>query len=134
MSNATARARLQEVIDGLRRLPKDAGRLAAPEVADALKEELAKDVAAGQSPDGTPWKPTKAGDVPLQGAMRHVNVSADGSVVLARLTGPEAKHHKGTARGRIQRRILPTRNLPQPLVRAAKRILGAKFREILGFQ
>lgn len=115
-------------------MPKDIGRLAAPEVAKALDEEIGKDIAAGQSPDGTAWKATAEGKVPLRNAKAHVSVTAEGSVVLARLSGPEVKHHKGTARGRIQRRILPTRNLPQPLVRATKRILGAKFREILGVE
>lgn len=134
MSNASARARLQEVIDALRRLPKDLGRVAAPEVAEALDEEIGKDIAAGQSPDGAAWQRTADGRVPLRNAKQHVTVVAEGSVVLARLTGPEVKHHRGTARGKITRRILPTRNLPQPLVRATRRILGAKFRELMGLE
>lgn len=113
-------------------MPKEIGRLAAPEVAKALDEEIGKDISAGQSPDGTAWKETQDGRVPLRNAKKAVTTTYEGSVVIARLSGPEVKHHKGTARGRVQRRILPTRNLPQPLVRATVRILGEKFRELLG--
>lgn len=92
---------------------------AAPDVAAAFEAELRGLLAGGQSPDGAPWQPTKAGTQPLKGAPGAVYVRAVGTVVLARLSGHHVFHHYGTSKD-PRRRILPVRGLPASLGAAIK--------------
>jgi hypothetical protein len=96
----------------------------APEVAREAKAIIDRNIANGQGPDGKPWKPTKKGEKPLRGAAAAVSARADGSRVVLTLTGPEALHHLGWARGGVVRQILPYRNLPAPFLLAIKRAVA----------
>jgi hypothetical protein len=125
---------LDDMIARLRKLPELAA-IAAEDVADVLDEELHATIAAGTAPDGTPWAPTLEGKRPLQNAGRAgtLFVQAVGRVVYVRLTGPEARHHRGIARGRKVRQIIPgAGRLPPRLAAAVQRVIAARFATALG--
>lgn len=130
-SNAAALAALDAYVRKLRSVDGLAVA-AAPAVAEAFKEELDGQIARGQGPDGTPWQRTESGEQPLQNAAAAVTVKAVGSVIVARVEGPEAFHHRGQTRGNIRRQILPSAALPQPFTRAIKRVLEERFAEVMG--
>jgi hypothetical protein len=115
-------------VRGLERFPERA----APAIARALESELRRSIAAGAAPDGTAWKPTQDGRVPLRGAARALTVRATGAFVLARLTGVEARHHFGWVRGGLARPILPTTSvLPSAVARAVTRAAVEEFRRAM---
>jgi hypothetical protein len=103
-------------------------RVAAPAVAEALKEGLERQIAAGKSPDGSTWAPRKEdGGRALVNAAKALAVVPIGTYVLARLKGPEARHHHGRGKGGVKRQILPTRSLPAPLVQAIEAVIVETF-------
>jgi hypothetical protein len=118
--NAAARAELEDWIERVESLGKLAAGI-APEIAVELDRELRANIAAGRGPDGIAWPPTKDGKPALRGAGKALTVRAVGKVVLATLTGPEARHHLGAVRGGVRRQILPTTTLPAPMVAAIQR-------------
>jgi len=85
---------------------------AAPDIADALRKELDATVGAGTDSYGAPWRLTADGERPLQHAADAIRIAAVGDKVIVRLTGPEARHHRGWARGGIARPVIPTGLLP----------------------
>jgi len=104
----------------------------APEVAKALDGEIRRTIAAGTTPDGVPWKPTKDGRKPLQNAAKALTTKAIGTVVLARLDGIEARHHLGAVRGSsksnwLARPILPSKQIPKPVTAAIHTALKTEF-------
>lgn len=106
---------------------------AAPEVAHAFEQELQGQIAAATGPDGSAWAPKKDGTGrPLATAGKALAVVAIGSTVFARLTGHIARHNNGRARGGVTRQILPTKEIPAPVVRAIKRVLAENFQERMG--
>lgn len=111
-------AGIDEMIRRLR-LAKGMVRHAAADAAKAFEAQLKAQLAAGRAPDGSAWKPTKAGTRPLQRAAGAVTVKAVGTALLVRLTGHHVFHHYGTAKD-PQRRILPFRGLPDSLGEAIK--------------
>lgn len=120
MANESGFRALEAMIDRAKVLGGIASEV-AKEVAPALKTELTGNIAAGRGPDGEAWQKTQEGAVPLKNAAKALTVIAQGPIVLATLEGPEARHHKGTAKGRIKRRILPSnRNIPKKTVEAIK--------------
>lgn len=119
---------LDAMIASIRKIP-ELGRTAAPDVARVVRAELERTIAAGTTPNGEQWKPTKEGARPLQNAANALHVAAVGSTVYVLLTGPEARHHLGRARGGIAREILPTsRKLPPPMAAAINDELTKHFR------
>lgn len=127
-------AELESMSAKLRALPGMVER-AAPAVASALDAHLRRTIAAGTSADGTPWTPTKDGRRPLQNAAKALTTRAVGTIVLARLEGVEARHHKGEVRGAekgLKRRILPVGKIPQPVVGAMHGILRTEFQRTVG--
>lgn len=117
-------ARLQELED----LP----RKVAPDVAQALEDELHAQIARGQGPDGRAWEPRQEdGGKPLRNAAKALAVVPIGTTVFARLKGPEARHHLGIAKGGVVRRILPVRGIPNPMVRAIKRVIVEHFQRTM---
>lgn len=118
---------IQRHIERLRELallPRDV----APAIAETLHEALNRQIAAGKGPDGKTWAPRKAdGGRPLEDAAQALAVVSVGTYVLARLKGPEARHHLGRAKGGTVRQILPTKSLPAPLVQAFEAVIGEQF-------
>ena len=128
MSNDDAFRSLQELINRSKEMG-NAAEAIAPEVAKALESELHDNISKGVGPDGEAWQKTQEGEVPLRNAAKALDVKADGSVVMAILTGPEARHHLGTAKGQIKRRILPSgRRIPQKTVEAIRSAFFKKCR------
>lgn len=102
-------------------------------VADAMRDVIVDNIARGVAPDGTPWEPTQAGARPLRGAADALDVSPVGTVIVATLQGPEARHHLGAVRGGRRREILPTGStIPGPMVDGIERALVDRFRVIMG--
>lgn len=124
-------AALRAQIELLESLPARLLAEAPPLVAVELEKEIRANIAAGRDPDGAPWAKTQAGAVPLRNAGKALTVKAMGSVVLAKLVGPEARHHLGTAAGKIRRQILPTKRVPRSMTLAIKRVLAKKFNQIV---
>lgn len=106
---------------------------AAPGVAVAVRDVVAGNIARGVGPDGVAWEPTEEGKRPLRRAAKALEVRAVGTVVVATLTGPEARHHLGAVRGGVRREILPTGgSIPSPMVDEIERVLDKQFRAIMG--
>jgi hypothetical protein len=104
---------------------------AAPELAEAMRQQFERQVNAGTAPDGTPWKLTKEGDRPLKRAMSALAIRAVGTVILATLTGHHAIHHYGTKKDPT-RQVLPTSGMPATLAEAFRARLVARFNRTMG--
>lgn len=130
MSKGSAVAQLNKQIARLRKLAVG-GKEFAPVVAVELEKQILANVAAEVGPDGTAWPATKDGSSPLQGAGAHLRVVADGSRVVARLTGHYVNQSTGWTRGNVARPILPSRKMSQPMTKAIQMALAKRYREIM---
>lgn len=122
-------AQLNELIARLRAASDPA--IYAPVAADTLRDELEAQVALQRGPDGERWLPPAEGGDALSGAAANLQVSATGNVVIARVTGRYAYHHRGQTRGNVARPILPSRQLNRPAIKALQKALGDEFRDRL---
>ena len=119
-------AELDDMIARLRGLGATT-REAVPEVADECKTVLAGNIAAQRGPDGEAWPKSKDGAPVLVNAAKELTAQAVNGAVLITLRGPEARHHLGIAKGRVQRRILPSKGIPAPMSEAIRRVLFRKL-------
>lgn len=121
----------EAVIDGwiskLRAMPKE---VRAEKFVDVVREDLTKSIAAGTSPDGTPWPQRKEGGRALAGAAGALHVPASGNTVFAVVRGPEAIHNFGTTKD-PKRQILPETPPARLVDRLKKRAVGL-MRKALG--
>lgn len=124
-------AQLNGMIERVRRLGA-AGPEFAKVAATELRAQIEENIAAGRGPDGVAWEPTEEGKKPLQGAAAALEVTSVGTVVIARISGYHANHHKGKTRGNIARPILPSRKLNGPAVKAIAEVLRKHYGEIMG--
>lgn len=131
MANSEASAKLQKQIDRLRSLPTELVKRAAPDIAKEGLAQVTANVASQVGPDGTPWPASKSGKPVLVQAASHVTVQALGTVILFKLTGIDARHHKGFVKGGERRPIIPVRSMPQPLAAAIKKVLKKRFLEVM---
>lgn len=104
-------------------------RRAAPDVAEAVRDELERTIAAGTTPEGEAWKPRQAGGRALVGVEKAVAVAVVGTRIYVRLAGHVARHHLGRARGGVERRILPVGKLPPRMADAVRRVLVQHFED-----
>lgn len=100
---------------------------AKPRLVRALEVVIARQVASGADPYGKAWKKTKQGQQPLRGAASAVDVRATGNVLTVTVTRHHARHHLGAVRGKVRRRILPSKKLPNPYAAAVRRVLVSEF-------
>lgn len=122
---------LDAMIARIRELPELARR-AAPDVADAVKAELARTIAAGTTAEGEPWPLTKRGERPLATAADDVRVANIGTRILARIPqGHIQRHHRGRAKGGIARRILPTGPIPPAMARVINQVVTDHFNQMM---
>ena len=128
---ASGHAELAAHLQRLRALPTLAER-AAPEVAEALEEEMARQISRGEGPSGEKWKRTQQGELPLQGAAANLRIRPIGTTVVMRLEGHHARHHLGAVKGKVIRRILPTGGIPDPMTKAIKTVVTREFRRTMG--
>jgi len=133
-SNAAARERLAQLAKDLRALPRAMALEAAPVGAQKLDAVLRANISAGVAPDGSAWPLRLDGGKALQNAGDELEVKAEGTVILARISGPYALHHLGKARGHVQRRIIPTKFAPQPVVQAVEETLAEVMPRLLGLE
>jgi hypothetical protein len=120
---------LDAMIATIGKLP-ELGKRAAGDVALAIETELQRTIAAGTTPDGKPWQPTKDGGRPLTGAAQALAVVPVGTTIYVRLTGPEARHHLGRGRGGVVREVIPTHTIPAPMASAIRAELVRHFGEV----
>lgn len=111
----------------LRRLATEAAKEAAP----AVEAVVRASAAAGTTPDGQAWKPTKAGSRPLANAASAVSARAVGTVVEVIVRGHHFLHHMGLARGKVVRQIIPTHLTPE-LAAALRRATARAFARLMG--
>lgn len=109
MSNDAAFEQLQAAIDRLAALGTLPADVAAAAV-DPLRAQLVANIAANVSPSGKAWQPGADGQPVLLNAAKALTVTSNGPTLTARLVGPEARHNNGSARGKVKRQILPSRN------------------------
>lgn len=129
--NAAGHAALDGMIARIKALRSLATR-AAPAVAQRVEQLLDAQIGAGQTPDGAAWAPRKDGGRALVHAAKAITVRAVGTVVLVRLSGPEAIHNQGTKKY-PRRQIIPGRSgLPTTWGQALKDELGKVFRQTIG--
>jgi hypothetical protein len=130
---ASGHEALDAHIARLRTLGTSFVRDAAPEIADACRGVLERQIAAGVDPNGKPWPAKKDGEgKPLAHAADALVVVPVGTTVFMRLKGPEARHHKGIAKGGTVRRILPVVDIPAPMSRAITSVLNERFEVHMG--
>ena len=122
-------AQLDAMIATIGKLP-DLCKLAAGDVALAIENDLHRTIAAGTTPDGEAWKPTKDGERPLTGAAKALAVVPVGTTIYVRLTGPEARHHLGRGRGGVVREVIPTKQIPAPMATAIRAQLAKHFEQV----
>lgn len=132
MANSEASARLQKQIDRIRSLPVELVKRAAPDIAKEGLAQVTANVSSQVGPDGTPWPASKSGEAVLRQAAQHVTVQALGTVILFKVTGIDARHHKGFVKGGERRPIIPVRSMPEPLTKAIKKVLKKRFQEVMG--
>lgn len=120
-------AELDAMIAKVRAVPGLARR-AAPDVADAVRAELERTMAAGTTPTGTPWAPRKDdGGRALAGAEKALAVAPVGTRIYARIAAHWARHHLGRAKGGTYRQMLPQKGIPPAMVQRIKRALTDHF-------
>lgn len=120
---------LREKISKVKGLGGSAAEIASEAVKE-LRKELEAQVSRGETPAGERWRPTLAGDPPLQNADEAVTITQAGSVILYRVAGPTALHHLGKAKGRIRRQVIPDKIEPKmaaALKRAAETVIARKL-------
>jgi hypothetical protein len=124
-------AELDEMIRRLRALPRAVDE-ALPEAAKELEQIIAGNIAAQRGPDGEKWAPAKDPETTavLRNAMKNVTVRAIGRVLLARVVGPEARHHLGLIKGRVMRRIIPTAKVPKAMADALRRVVERRLKAV----
>lgn len=128
----TGDAELDAMIARIRKVPA-LGRLAAPEVALVVEEEIKRTIAAGETPDGAAWAPRKVdGGRALEHAAKAVHCAAIGSIVFVRLTGIEARHHAGRIRGRVKRQVIPTDSIPASMAARIRAAITKTFAAEVG--
>jgi hypothetical protein len=132
MAPRTGSAELQGMLDVLKTIPEIA-RKSAPDVADVVRDYLKGTASAGTSPIGQPWLPRKAdGKRALADAADAIRVGAVGTSIVVILSGPEALHHRGGAKGGVRRQIIPTTALvPPKMARQISEVLTEAFETVV---
>lgn len=106
------------------------GTRVAPDVARVIDSELRRTIKAGTTPDGAKWQPTRDGEAPLQNAADALYVAAYSNKIFVRIKGPEAKHDRGRARGRIERQIIPHgQGIPAAMAVQVRAVIEGAFVE-----
>lgn len=120
-----------ELTRKLKGLPEALIQGSGPELSAALREVITKAIREQRAPqDGTPWEPRKKGTKPmLQGATEAFGVAMIGNTVWVRLTGIEARHHRGWVRGATARPQIFEDDLSPAAVDAISAVLERRFTE-----
>lgn len=126
MSGDSDMARMLDKLREMEAIPSTA----APGVAVAVRESLQATISAASTPYGTPWELTKDGKKPLRTAGESLRVTSIGNRVFAALTGHVARHNNGTAKGGVDRQVLPRRTIPRAMSARIAKVLSEVFIDI----
>jgi len=122
---------LNKLIQAVRALGK-LDEVAAPRVADVINAEIKRTVAAGTDPYGVPWMLRKAdGGRPLVHGDKTLQAQTIGSLVIVTITGEDARHSIGWARGGTVREIIPSKGLSDRMAGECLEAVGKAFQEVL---
>lgn len=124
-------SQMQQMIRRLQKLEKLTER-SAPAVAEALADEIIATAGRQEEPGGKAWKPGRSGKPVLVNVAQHLESRAVKDVVLASLSGRYARHHLGAVRGKVKRRILPSRRMTRGVTNAIKTVITGEFRRVMG--
>lgn len=124
---SSGRAQIQRWIASVRKLPLEAR---AEALAPVVREELARTISAGTSPDGVPWPRRVDGAPALANALAATEVVPMRGSIACVVTGPEAIHHYGTKKD-PRRQILPT-TLPGTWGARLRSEVLKRFARVLG--
>lgn len=120
---------VEEMQRRIKELPEALTRRSWQPLTAAVREELERTINAGKTPDGVKWAPRKRGTAAvLVNAAAALKVATVANVIWLRLTGPEARHHKGAVKGGTVREIILTR-LTDPVATAIHDVLTKAFTE-----
>jgi hypothetical protein len=128
---------LEEFEEALRALASPAAMQDFYDEAGAACADLVRQgFAQSRAPNGTPWRPTKAGNPPLvrtgamAGSVEHV-VTGNGFQII--ITDPKSVfHQRGTSRGIPARPMLPEGSLPPAYAAEIERVWREHFNNVLG--
>lgn len=118
---------IDAMIAKLKSISEDTPKELAAKAVPLVKAEITRSIAAGNDPSGVAWKKTKEGNTPLRNAADSLSVNSVGNVVIVRLDNHHAKHHFGIVKGGIRRQVIPTREIPDPIVRALKELANLEI-------
>jgi len=122
---------LIELRDLVLAMPKHVMERAAPAIAEVLRAETERTIAAATTPSGAPWElRIKDEGKPLRNAARALEVSVAGTSIALAIRGIEGRHHRGQVRGGTKRQIIPVRKLPEQLTAKVRAVLDDAFREV----
>jgi hypothetical protein len=96
-NNAHSYAKLDALLDLLRSEKLESDDVKA--CVDALTDKTVENIAAQKDPYGHAWRPGKDGHPVLQNAMQAISIEAHGTTIEFAVSGPEALHHVGAAKG-----------------------------------
>jgi cytochrome P450 len=100
---------VEEMQRRIQELPEALTRGSWQKLTAAAREELERTINAGKTPDGVPWAKRKRGTgAVLVNAAAALKVATIQNVIWMRLTGPEARHHRGAVKGGVTREIILT--------------------------
>jgi hypothetical protein len=104
---------------------------AAPDCAKAVRESLQSTISAGTTAYGEPWQKTQEGKQALQTAADSLRVASIGHRVFAAVTGHIGRHNNGTAKGGVERRILPIKEIPARMAQRIAKAISRTFETII---
>lgn len=129
MNGDGAMSAMIEHLQGLKKLPEDVVREAAEEVLKAARATAA----AGTTPDGKPWAPTKTGGRALVNAAEHLSIKILGRALVLTLKGIDVVHNFGTGRN-PKRQVLPDggAGIPKNIADAIRTTASRVFSRTMG--
>lgn len=110
-------AAIDEWIANIRSLPEMLNA-AAPQIGQAILAEFQRTAAAGTTPEGEPWAPTKKGGRALKNAAESMSLVVSDNVIIIKITDHHVFHQFGA--GVVARRIIPSGGLPDRLGNAIR--------------
>jgi hypothetical protein len=126
-------AKFDHLIKQLEGLSQEVIRGSEAELAAALRRVVEEAIAAQRAPtSGAPWEPRVKGTAPmLQGAPLAMGFAMLGSTMWIRLTGVEARHHRGWVRGGTARELIFKDRLSPAAIDAISKVLERRFTEAM---
>jgi hypothetical protein len=112
---------------------------AAEEVAEALEAKTRSNIAEQRDPYGHLWRPSSDENPMLVNAMGAISIDAVGTKITFHVSGVEARHHVGSARGYhggsaglggFRRSLIPFSKLPGPYKAIIREVLAKRFAQI----